>query len=101
MPSQCSYYRLAATRVSTVPDGFGGASTRVGSTMSQAAAPSMHNTAATRNDAVQPKRAAIAGVSEAVTAPPSCAPIFMKPETEPDDLPAMSAVTDQNELCDR
>ena len=49
--------------------------------------PSRHNPAATRKEAVQPKRAAIAGVSEAVTAPPICAPIFMKPETEPDACP--------------
>ena len=59
---------------------------RRGSTSSQAAAPRRHRPAATRNDTVQPKWAAIQGVSEAVTAPPICAPVFMKPETEPDEL---------------
>src|SRR5216683_2144026 len=43
----------------------------------------------------------MAGVSEAVTAPPNCAPIFMKPETEPEKAPPISALTDQKELCDR
>jgi hypothetical protein len=33
--------------------------------------------------------------------PPICAPIFIKPETDPDDEPAISAVTDQKELCAR
>src|SRR5205814_7611088 len=74
---------------------------REGSTSSHANAPRRHSAAATRNDAVQPNRAAIAGVSEAVTAPPICAPVFMKPETEPEERPAISAVTDQNELCAR
>src|SRR5258707_15203045 len=41
------------------------------------------------------------GVREAVTAPPSCAPIFMKPETEPEKAPPISALTDQKELCER
>jgi len=63
--------------------------------------PAAHKTAATRNDAVQLKRCAIQGVSEAVTAPPICPPIFITPETDPAAAPAMSAVTDQNELCDR
>src|SRR5258708_20713376 len=43
----------------------------------------------------------MAGVREAVTAPPSCAPIFMKPETEPEKAPPISALTDQKELCER
>jgi hypothetical protein len=40
-------------------------------------------------------------VSVAVTVLPICAPMFMTPETEPADSPAMSAVTDQNVLCDK
>src|SRR5207248_4218489 len=44
---------------------------------------------------------AIHGVKGAVTKPPSCAPIFIKPETEPEEGPAISAVTDQKELCAR
>src|SRR5260370_37449925 len=43
----------------------------------------------------------MAGVSEAVTAPPSCAPMFVKPETEPEKAPPISALTDQKELCER
>src|ERR1700676_2417548 len=43
----------------------------------------------------------MAGVSEAVTAPPSCAPMFMKPETEPEKAPPISALTDQKELCEK
>ena len=38
------------------------------------------------------------GVNEAVTAPPICPPMFMKPETEPENGPAISAVIDQYEL---
>ena len=41
------------------------------------------------------------GVSVAVTVLPICAPIFMTPDTEPADSPAMSAVTDQKVLWDR
>ena len=69
-----------------------------GSTASQLAAPRTHNPAATRNDDVQPNRPAIQGVSEAVTAPPNCPPMFMNPDTKPEEVPAMSAVTDQKEL---
>src|SRR5512146_492766 len=76
-------------------------SVRVGSTSNQAIAPTAQSAAATRKEAVQPNRPAMAGVKEAVSAPPSCAPMFMKPETEPEDGPAMSAVTDQKELCER
>ena|ERR1700691_6051379 len=72
-----------------------------GSTSSQLAAPRMHNAAAARNDVVQPNRAAIQGVSEAVSAAPIWLPIFIKPDTEPEDVPARSAVTDQKELCAR
>src|SRR5580704_1611958 len=72
-----------------------------GFTMSQAKEPAAHKAAATRNDAVQLKWCAIQGVREAVTAPPICPPIFITPDTDPAEAPAMSAVTDQNELCDR
>jgi hypothetical protein len=41
------------------------------------------------------------GVSVAVTVPPICAPIFITPDTEPADSPAMSAVTDQKVLWDK
>jgi hypothetical protein len=57
--------------------------------------------AATRNEVVQPNRAAIQGVRDVVSAAPIWFPIFMKPDTEPEDAPAMSAVTDQNELWER
>src|SRR5256885_1245351 len=66
-----------------------------GFTTSHKNAPNAHNVAATRNEAVQPNWAATAGVSDAVSIPPSCAPMFMKPDTEPDDEPARPAVTDQ------
>ena len=68
---------------------------RLGSTSNQASAPVAHIRAATPNAAPQPKRVAIMGVSVAVTVLPICAPMFMTPETEPADSPAMSAVTDQ------
>src|SRR6185295_12950200 len=74
---------------------------RSGLTVIQAMAPNRHRAAATRNEAVQPKCNAITGVSDAVTAPPICAPIFIKPETEPDEVLLRSAVTDQKELCAR
>jgi len=74
---------------------------RFGSTSNQANAPVPHKSAATPNEAPQPKREAINGVSVAVTVLPICAPMFMTPETEPADSPAMSAVTDQNVLCDK
>src|SRR6266853_1253758 len=48
-----------------------GARARSGSTSSQAAAPSTDKPAATKKEVVQPNRAAIAGVSEAVRAPPN------------------------------
>ena len=47
------------------------ARTRSGLTNSQAAAPSTDKPAATKKEVVQPNRAAIAGVSEAVRAPPN------------------------------
>src|SRR5215471_12898849 len=73
----------------------------VGSTISQLAAPTTHSAAATKNDAFHPKCAAIHGVKDAVIAAPTWLPMFISPETDPDDAPAISAVTDQNELCDR
>ena len=33
--------------------------------------------------------------------PPAWAPIFMKPETDPEKRPPMSALTAQNELCEK
>ena len=54
-----------------------------------------------RKDADHPKRVAIQGDREAVTAPPIWPPMFISPETVPDDGPAISAVTAQKELCDR
>src|SRR5262249_16245585 len=68
---------------------------RFGSTSSQAKPPATLNAAATRNEQVQPYCWAIAGVRDAVSAPPNCAPMFMKPDVEPALFPAMSAVTDQ------
>src|SRR5689334_7837455 len=73
----------------------------VGSTTSQLAAPSTQSAAATKNDAFHPKRAAIHGVKDAVMAAPIWLPMFISPDTDPEDAPAISAVTDQNELCER
>jgi len=73
----------------------------VGSTTSQHAAPTTHKAAAIRKEDVHPKRSAIQGVSIAVRKAPNWLPVFIIPETVPDDLPAMSAVTDQKELCDK
>jgi hypothetical protein len=78
--------------------GCGATRVFVGSTMSQHIAPTRHRTDAVRNAAVHPNLSPIQGVSEAVSAAPIWLPVFMTPETEPDELPAMSAVTDQNEL---
>src|SRR4030095_11391088 len=73
----------------------------LGSTKSQATAPPRHKAAATKNGAFHPSREAIQGASEAVVIPPNWFPIFMKPETAPEERPPMSAVTDQKELCER
>jgi hypothetical protein len=73
----------------------------VGSTTSQLAAPTTHSAAATRKEDVHPKRDAIHGVNIAVRKAPNWLPVFMIPETVPDDPPAMSAVTDQKELWDK
>jgi len=40
-------------------------------------------------------------VSDELIAPPIWHPIFITPETAPAELPPTSALTDQNELCDR
>src|SRR5437867_10849742 len=71
---------------------------RCGSTISHIPAPNTHRAAATRKNAAQPKRWAIHGVSCAVTAPPIWPPMFMNPETDPDDRPTISAVPDHNAL---
>ena len=52
-------------------------------------------------DVTHPKRCAIQGVSDAVTAPPICPPMFTMLEKTPELRPAMSTETDQNELCER
>src|SRR5581483_4374461 len=80
---------------------FLAASSAWGSTSNQARAPNAHRAAATWKDAGQLKRCAMNGVRDAVTALPICPPMFMSPETVPAEGPAMSAVTDQYELCDR
>ncbi len=72
-----------------------------GSTTNQASAPSTDREAATRKAEVQPKCEAIQGVREAVIIAPNWLPMFMKPETLPEEAPPMSAVTDQKELCER
>src|SRR5690242_285845 len=73
----------------------------VGSTSSHRTEPAAQRAAASRNDAVQPKCSATSGVSQAVTQLPICPPIFMTPEADPDEEPAISAVTAQKELCER
>src|SRR5580700_8518241 len=70
---------------------------RFGSTNSQARAPRIANDAAAKNDIRQPKCAAINGVSEAVQAPPICAPMFMIPEVKPAYSPAKLALTAQKQ----
>src|SRR5215471_12195856 len=67
-----------------------------GSTNNQAAAPPKQSAAATKKGAFQPSREAIQGVSEAVIMPPIWLPIFIKPETDPEEAPPISAETDQN-----
>src|SRR3954451_1305127 len=57
--------------------------------------------AARWNELGQPARLAIQGVRDAVTAPPICPPILTMLENNPEDRPARSTETDQNELCDR
>src|ERR1035438_6488892 len=43
----------------------------------------------------------MAGVSDAVTTPPTCPPMFIVPDTAPAERFPISALTDQKELCDR
>src|ERR1017187_5669781 len=76
-------------------------SVRSGFTASQTRDPITARPAATMNDAGQPKCAATNGVREGATTPPNCPIIFMMPETVPAEGPAISAVTDQKELCER
>src|ERR1039458_7002748 len=76
-------------------------SVRSGFTNSHARDPTAPRPAATRNAADQPNCAASNGVREGATTPPNCPIIFITPETVPAEGPAISAVTDQKELCDR
>ena len=71
-----------------------------GFTNSQAEAPRTARIVAARNEASHPKRAAISGVSEAVTAAPTWQLMFTVLETTPANSRAKSAVTDQKQLCD-
>ena len=73
-------------------------SCREGSTMSQLAAPIRRNADATRNETVHENRVASHGVKKAVSAAPIWLPMFMNPDTDPAEVPAISAVTDQKEL---
>src|ERR1017187_8138791 len=43
----------------------------------------------------------MAGVSDAVTTPPTCPPMFIVPDTAPAERFPISALTDQKELCER
>src|SRR5664280_2604865 len=76
-------------------------STRLGSTNSHASDPTTQRAAATRKGEGQPKTLASTGVREAVTVPPIWLPMFITPETDPAERPAMSAVTDQKQLVER
>jgi hypothetical protein len=71
-----------------------------GFTPSHASAPAKASNAAARKEADHPNCWASHGVSVVVTAPPTCAPVFMIEETTPAFLPPISAVTDQYELWD-
>src|ERR1700685_2107624 len=73
---------------------------RSGCTVIQSPAPTTASAAAIAKEVVQPKRCATQGVSEAVTAPPICAPMLTMLENTPELRPAISAETDQNELCE-
>src|ERR1700712_860514 len=73
---------------------------RFGSTTSQASAPRKARKAAVKKDVCHPKCAAISGVSDAVQAPPICAPMFMIPEIKPAYSPAKLALTAQKEPVD-
>src|SRR5690349_12877972 len=69
-------------------------------TSSHAAPPAKASAAAKRKEVAHPKRCAIHGVKEELIAPPSWQPMFITPETDPAEAPPMSALTDQNELCE-
>src|SRR5213080_3458811 len=77
------------------------ATPRSTSTFNQRRPPRAQSAAATKKGKFQPKCAAIIGVTCAVMAPPIWLPMFMTPKTEPADAPAISELTDQNELCER
>ena len=70
----------------------------MGSTNSHDSAPMIARQAAAKNAMCHPKRAARNGVSDVVTAPPTCAPMFMMPEASPAYSPAKSAVMAQKQL---
>ena len=70
-------------------------SDRLGLTTSQAAEPRAQRQAAVRKDAVHPNLWANTGVRTAVTALPTWAPIFTKPESEPEERPPKSAESAQ------
>src|ERR1039458_6169771 len=55
----------------------------------------------TRPPPPQPQCVATNGVREAAATAPNCPTIFITPETDPAEGPAMPAVTDQKELWDR
>src|ERR1039458_1056943 len=78
-----------------------GASVRPGFTASHARDPTTARPAATKNDAGQPQCVATNGVREAAATAPNCPTIFITPETDPAEGPAMPAVTDQKELWER
>ena len=72
-----------------------------GCTVIQQIAPITASAAATAKELIQPKRCAIHGVREAVTAPPICPPMFTMLEKTPELRPAISTDTDQKELCEK
>src|SRR5438045_9324722 len=70
---------------------------RSGSIVNHNTAPNNSRTAATRHEAGHPKRLAMAGGKDDVSAPASWFPIFITPETAPAEAPPRSAVVAQNE----
>src|SRR5580704_14883161 len=70
-----------------------------GSTVSHSIPPAMTTAALTRKEIAHPNRLAIAGVRDAVMAPPNWHPIFITPESDPALSLPRSALTDQKELC--
>src|SRR6202022_3476520 len=76
-------------------------SARSGCTTSQQKPPTTAIAAATAKDVVHPYRCPIHGVSEAVSAPPICPPMFTREEKTPELRPAISTETDQNASVER